>query len=190
MVDVEGRTPARNRERTRSLVSAALLTALMAASGWISIPLGTVPVTFQVFGVVLAALLLPWAWAGASLGVYLVLGAIGVPVFASGTAGLGVVLGPTGGYLIGFVVAAPVAALMRQALENAGARQLVADAMAAALAVVIVYALGWAQLMAVAHMGVLPALLAGVAPFVVPDAVKAGVAITVAVAVRRATSAR
>ena len=178
------------RERIRNLVSAALVTALMAASGVVSIPLGTVPVTLQVFGVLLAALLLPWAWAGAALGVYLVMGMIGIPVFAGGTAGIGIVFGPTGGYLVGFVVAALVAALLRQSLERAGARQLVADVAAGAFAIVVIYVIGWAQLAAVTHMGAMPAFLAGVAPFLAPDAIKAAVAITVATAVRRATGTR
>ena len=190
MADMTVRVAAGSRERTRNLVSAALVTALMAASGWISLPLGTVPITLQVFVVFLAALLLPWTWAGASLGVYLLLGTIGVPVFASGTAGLGIVLGPTGGYLMGFAIAATVAALLRQAFERAGARQLFADIAACAIAIAIIYTLGAAQLMVVAHMGALPALLAGVVPFVVPDAIKAAVGVSVATAVRRATSAR
>ena len=179
-----------SRARVRNLASAALVTALMAASGWISIPLGSVPVTLQVFAVVLAALLLPSAWAAASLGVYLVLGTIGVPVFASGTAGLGVVLGPTGGYVLGFVLAAPFAAFVRESLERTGATQLVADAAAGVVAIAVIYALGGAQLAVVAHLSALQALLAGVAPFVVPDAIKAAAAITVATAVRRATSGR
>jgi len=189
---VNADSPARpvSRARVRNLVSAALVTALMAASGWISIPLGTVPVTLQVFAVVLAALLLPSAWAAASLGVYLVLGTIGVPVFASGTAGLGVVLGPTGGYVLGFALAAPLASLARESLERTGAAQLVADAAAGVVAIAVIYALGWAQLAVVAHLSALQALLAGVAPFVVPDAIKAAAAITVATAVRRATSGR
>lgn len=190
MTDIAVRVLTGSRERTRNLVSAALVTALMAASGWISLPLGTVPVTLQTFVVFLAALLLPWAWAGASLGAYLLMGTIGVPVFANGTAGLGIVLGPTGGYLIGFAIAATVAALLRQAFERAGARQLFADVAACWIAIAIIYALGSAQLMVVAHMGALPALLAGVAPFIVPDAIKAAVGISVAVAVRRATPAR
>jgi len=189
-VNAGSRARSVSRARVRNLVSAALVTALMAASGWISIPLGSVPVTLQVFSVVLAALLLPSAWAAASLGVYLVLGTIGVPVFASGTAGLGVVLGPTGGYVLGFVLAPPLAAFVRESLERAGATQLVADATAGVVAIAVIYALGWAQLAGVAHLSALQALLAGVAPFVVPDAIKAAAAITVATAVRRATSGR
>lgn len=176
----------RRRRRTRDLVAAALVTALMAATGWIAIPLGPVPITLQIFGVVLAALLLPAEWAAASLGAYAILGAIGVPVFAQGQAGLGVLLGPTGGYIFGFVLAAPLGAYLRQTLQRRGTRQVVADVAAAALVIVVVYAVGWMQLALVLHLTALQSFVVGVLPFVGPDVVKAGVAVAVAAAVRKA----
>ena len=156
----------------------------MAATGWIAIPMGPVPVTLQVFGVVLAALLLSWEWAAAALAIYLVMGAAGVPVFALGTAGLGVVLGPTGGYVIGFALAAPVGAWLRQTLEHRGVEQVIADVCSAATVVAVIYLVGWLQLAAVTNMGLLKALVVGVVPFVVPDVVKATIAIAIASAVR------
>lgn len=176
--------PAPSVSRVRHLVAAALIAAFMAATGWIAIPIGPVPVTLQVFGVVLAALLLSWEWAAAALAIYLVMGAAGVPVFALGTAGLGVVLGPTGGYVIGFAVAAPAGAWLRQTIERRGTRQLVADACSAAAVVAVIYVVGWLQLAAVTNMGLLKAFAVGVVPFIVPDAVKAIVAIGIARAVR------
>jgi biotin transport system substrate-specific component len=166
------------------LVAAALIAAFMAATGWIAIPVGPVPVTLQIFGVVLAALLLSWQWAAVALGIYLLLGAAGVPVFSLGTAGVGVVLGPTGGYVIGFALAAPAGAWIRQTLERRGMEQLFADACSAATVIAVVYLMGWVQLAAVTNMGLLKAFLVGVVPFVLPDAVKAAVAIAIASAVR------
>lgn len=173
-------------QRTRQLVAAALVTAVMVATGWISIPFGAVPVTLQVFGVVLAALLLTPGWAAASLGVYLLLGAAGVPVFASGHAGLGVVLGPTGGYLGGFVLGAFLGSLLRTRLARRGNPDVVADVAAAIAVIAAVYALGWAQLALVLHLSAVQAFVVGVAPFLAPDAIKAAVAIVIATAVRRA----
>ena len=98
------------RDRSRHVVVAGLLAALLASAAWISLPVGTVPLTLQVFVVVLVALLLPPRWAAATIGVYLLLGALGAPVFASGRAGLGVLFGPTGGYLFGFLVGATLGA--------------------------------------------------------------------------------
>jgi biotin transport system substrate-specific component len=170
--------------RVRHLVAASLIAAFMAATGWIAIPFGPVPVTLQIFGVLLAALLLSWEWAAAALAIYLVMGAAGVPVFAMGTAGLGVVLGPTGGYVIGFVLAAPAGAWVRQLIERRGAEQVIADAVAAVTVIAVVYLMGWVQLAAVTNMGLLKAFLVGVVPFIVPDAIKAVVAIAIASAVR------
>ena len=171
--------------RVRHLVASALVTAFMAAAGWIALPIGPVPITLQVFGVLLAALLLSWEWAAAALGLYFVMGVAGIPVFAHGTAGVGVVLGPTGGYLIGFVLAAGAGAWLRRALERRGARQAVADVVAVVLVIAIIYTVGWLQLALVTAMGLAKAFVVGVLPFLVLDAIKAAVAVTIAMAVRK-----
>ncbi|HET6352532.1 MAG TPA: biotin transporter BioY [Coriobacteriia bacterium] len=170
--------------RTRQLVAAALVTALIAASAWITLPIGAVPVTLQVFVVVLAALLLEPVWAGASIALYLVMGAAGLPVFAGAKGGLGVIAGPTGGYLMGFLVAAVIAASVRGLWELRGS-QLVADVVAAALAIAVIYVVGTVQLALVLHMSAAQAVVAGVVPFVGPDLAKAAAAVLVASAVRR-----
>ena len=175
------------RTRTRSMVAAALLTAVMAASGWVSIPIpGAVPLTLQIFGVVLAALLLAPQWAAASMAVYVLLGAVGVPIYAGGQGGLGVLLGPTGGYLTGFVLAAYLGALIRTRVAERRLHQLASDIAASAVVILVVYSVGWAQLAFVLHLAPLSAFVAGVAPFLVPDVIKAAVAIVIATAVRRA----
>jgi biotin transport system substrate-specific component len=173
--------------RTRDLVTAALMAAVMAALGPVAISIGAVPITLQVFPVVLAALLLRWQWAAASMGIYLVLGAIGVPVFSHGTGGLGVLFGPTGGFIFGFVVAATAGSMMRIGFGPGGS-SMVADIAAAVTAIVVIYLAGWAWLsIGPAHLSPLKAFAAGVAPFVIPDLVKAVVAVFVAISVRRAT---
>ena len=171
--------------RTRNMVAAALIAGLMAASGWISIPAGAVPVTLQVFGVVLAALLLPPVWAGWALGTYVLLGAAGVPVFANGTGGVGVLFGPTGGYLFGFVAGAVVGSYTRVSLRRFGVAPYLADIFGAAAMILVVYAAGWVWLASVLHLSLPAAFVAGVAPFLLPDAAKAAAAVLVAAAVRR-----
>jgi biotin transport system substrate-specific component len=176
------------RSRTRNMVAAALIAAIMAALGPVAVTAGTVPITLQIFPVVLAALLLPAEWAVASMAIYVALGAIGVPVYAHGTAGVGVLFGPTGGYLIGFVVGAGAGSLVRAALADRSS--VVADVVAAIVTIAVVYAVGWAWLaFGPTHLPAPAAFIGGVAPFLVPDAIKAGVAILVATAVRRALSA-
>lgn len=179
-------TTPRTTQRTRDMVAAALVTALMAASGWVSLPLGAVPITLQTFGVALAALLLPAEWAAGSLAVYVGLGAIGVPVLAGGHSGLGVVLGPTGGYLIGFIVGAGLGSLARTSLKKAGFAQMLADIAACAVLLGVIYAIGTPWLASSIHVPLGHAVAVGVVPFVLGDAIKAGVAILIAMAVRKA----
>ncbi len=171
--------------RTRQLVTAALIAALISASAWVTIPLGAVPVTLQVFVVVLAALLLEPLWATAAIGLYLALGAAGLPVFAGAKGGLGVLAGPTGGYLIGFLLGALAGSLVRRLCERRFS-QVVADAVGALTVIAVVYLVGTAQLALVAHLSAGQAVAAGVVPFVLTDLAKAFVAVVVAAAVRRA----
>lgn len=174
-------------QRTRSLVSAALIAALLAATSWLTaqMPATAVPITPQMFFVVLAALLLPARWAGASIATYVALGAVGLPVFSGGRGGFGVLAGPTGGYLFGFIAAALLGALVREALESRSPR-VVPDVVAAIVAVLVTYTVGAVQLAFVANLSPAQAFAGGVAPFVVFDSVKAALAIGVAAAVRRA----
>ena len=170
----------------RRLTTTALLAALLAASVLVTIPLGAVPLTLQVFVVVLIALLVPPAWAALSVGTYLLVGGVGLPVFSGMRGGLAVLLGPTGGYLIGFLLGAVAGAWMRRALAVFVPSRILRDSVAALVTVVVIYLVGWLQLAGVAHMGALAALLAGVAPFVAPDLIKAAAAVALAPAVRRA----
>lgn len=93
-----------------NLTTAAVIAALTAAFAYVSVPypLSSVPITLQTIGVAMAGLALGPVWGGFSMGVYVLVGALGVPVFAGGTGGLGYLLGPKGGYLFGFVLAAIV----------------------------------------------------------------------------------
>ena len=173
------------------MTTAALLASLMAAASLVAIPVGPVPITLQVFVVVLATLILPPMWAGAAIGVYLLLGAVGVPVFAGATGGLGVLLGPTGGYLWGFLFGAVLGAGVRSWLDGAGRSSLVSDSVAALTTIVVIYLLGFAQLLLVTNMGTqggltpLAAFMVGVLPFVGVDALKAVAAVAAAQALRR-----
>lgn len=169
----------------RRVVVPALLASLLAASAWISVPLGSVPFTLQVFVVVLCALLLTPRQAAATLGVYLALGAIGAPVFSGGRGGLGVLLGPTGGYLMGFLLAAVVGATLRQRLTDRRVAQVRADLAAGFATLALVYAAGWLQLVLVTGMSAAQAFVAGVVPFVLLDVAKTIGAVAVAAALRR-----
>jgi len=153
---------------TRELTSAALFTALIAAGAFVAIPIGSVPFTLQVLFVLLAGMLLGPRLAALSVLAYLVLGLV-APVYAGGTSGLGVLFGPTGGYLWGFVLAA----LVTGAVCARGRTSLARFVAAGLLGVVPIYALGAVWLAAQLHLGLGTALATGVAPFVWLDVLKA-----------------
>ena len=84
-------------------IYAALFAALTAVGAYMALPIGPVPVVMQNLFVFLAGLILGGRWGLASVGIYLLAGAVGMPVFAGGTGGVGRFFGPTGGYLIGWI---------------------------------------------------------------------------------------
>ena len=184
-------SPGSRRPEVRELVAAALVAALLMAVSGLALPIGVVPMTLQVFVVVLAALLLAPRWAAVSLGVYLLAGAVGLPVFSGMKGGLGVLVGPTGGYLWGFLLGAVAGSITRLGLERlTGRRGWLADSVAAAVVVAGVYVAGWLQLVAVAHLAAGAAFAAGVLPFIAIDVAKAAAAVAVAAGVRRARGGR
>lgn len=95
------------RERRMKMVRAALLAAVLAVLSQLSVPTpSAVPVTLQIFGVALCGACLGTAWGSVAVLVYLLLGAVGVPVFSAFGGGISVLLSPTGGFLVGFPVLA------------------------------------------------------------------------------------
>jgi biotin transport system substrate-specific component len=153
----------------RGMVYASLFGALTAVGAYIIIPLPPVPITLQTLFLGLAGVLLGGRLASLSQVVYLLLGIIGLPVFAGGKAGLGVLFGPTGGYLIGFVAAAFVIGKLVALKKRPGFAWL---CLSLAAGTAVIYTLGVLQLSLVARLSPLKALTIGALPFLPGDAVK------------------
>jgi biotin transport system substrate-specific component len=159
-----------NKENSlKGMVYASLFGAATAAAAYLSVPMFPVPFTLQTLVLLLSA-----AFLGARLGalsqvIYLLLGIMGLPVFAGGKAGLGVVMGPSGGYLLGFIPAAVVVGLLLSARENPGFGW---HALSMAAGTLVVYVLGVLQLSVVAHLSAEKAIAAGALPFLPGDALK------------------
>ncbi len=127
---------------TRDLALAALFAALTAAGAYVSFPLyGAVPFSLQVLVVLLAGLLLGARLAALSMTAYLLVGLV-APVYAGGSSGFGVLVGPAGGYLWGFIAGAALTGLIveRWRLRSAAA---LAAAAAAGLAPIYILGAGW-----------------------------------------------
>ncbi len=165
----------------RSMVYSSMFGALTAIGAFIVIPLQPIPFTLQTFFTAIAGTLLG-GYAGAmSQVVYVLLGCIGLPVFAGGKAGLGVLFGPTGGYLIGFIVGAYVIGRIMEARKQAG---LMYTAMAILAGNVVIYTLGTLQLAFIAQLAPVKAILVGVLPFIIPEAIKLSAAAMLTVRLR------
>ena len=181
------------RTRTRSIAFVGLSIALMAVSAWVSIPFGPVPFTLQTFVMMFALLALTPRECLSALTGYLALGAVGLPLFSAMRGGIGVLAGPTGGFLWGFLLGAILALLFRGALgawvkkvDAQSKRAFVVDLTSGFIFLAVSYACGWVQLMIVASLDLLAAFLTAIAPFIVIDAAKLVAAVFCARAVRRA----
>jgi biotin transport system substrate-specific component len=164
----------------RMTVYAALMAALMAAGAYIAIPVGPVPIVLQNLFIMLAGLLLGPRWGTVSVGVYLLAGAFGLPVFSGGSGGLARFAGPTGGYLLGFLPAVYLIGLISRRKR----RRALWDVLAMALGTGLIYAMGVSWLIVWTHMALQKALAAGVLPFLVGDALKIAAAVPIARALR------
>jgi biotin transport system substrate-specific component len=164
----------------RWMIYASLMAALTAAGAYIAIPIGPVPIVLQNLFVMLAGLLLGRRWGLISISVYLLAGAVGLPVFAGGTGGLGKFIGPTGGYLLGFAAAA----FLIGAISERGRGKVVVDVFAMIAGSLVIYLFGVAWLKVVTGMSLTKAVSIGMLPFLPGDTVKIVAAIPIAKTLR------
>jgi biotin transport system substrate-specific component len=157
------------RARHVALIVLGALLIYLTARLAIPVPGSPVPVTGQTFGVLLVGGALGWRRGVASVALYVLIGLIGLPFFAEGKGGLQVVLGATGGYLIGFVVAA---ALVGRLAELGWDRRIVFALAAMALGNALIYLVGVPWLMVVTRSDLPTAIADGLLPFLVGDGLK------------------
>ena len=166
-----------------TMTRVALMTAVTAVAAQISVPLFAVPFTLQVLAVILSGLLLGPRYGALSQAIYLLVGAIGAPVFAHFSGGLAVILGPTGGYLVSYPVAAAVAGLAARAARDASRRRALWTSFVWGCAgLAVIYAFGAIWLSVVTDLPLAVALTQGVLIFVPFDLIKVALATLVAVA--------
>ena len=166
------------RLRTRDLTYIALFAVLMAVCAWITIPM-TAPFTLQIFAVFAALATLGGRRGTYAVAVYLLLGAVGLPVGAGFQGGLGWLLGTTGGYIVGFLCIALIYWLMTAKLGDS----LPVSIAASVLGLLVCYLFGTALFMAVyarstGPVGIMTALGWCVFPYVIPDLLKLVLAVT------------
>lgn len=194
----------RQQSRSRSVVYCAAAIACMAVTAWVTVPIGPVPLSLSPLAIFFTLFALKPRDAFIAICGYVALGAIGLPVFTGFRGGIGALFGPTGGFIMGFVVGACIVLPLSHLLSKRAAfasderamflggqvkrgfllRSLIVGVCFAA----IYYVFGWLRLMWVGQLTAEAAFVAAVAPFVVPDLLKMLLAVFLAQAVGAAQS--
>jgi biotin transport system substrate-specific component len=159
---------------------ASLLAALTAVGAFIAIPIGPVPIVLQNLFVYLTGLLLGSKWGLTAMAVYLLAGACGLPVFSGGKGGIGHLVGPTGGYLVGFLPAVYIIGWITERTE----KKNIFGILAMICATAVIYLIGVSWLKLITGMTLAKTLAVGMFPFLIGDAVKIAVAAALAKALR------
>ncbi len=171
------RTDSSKSNKTRNIVYIGIMAAIIAVTSWISIP-SAVPFTLQTMGVFTAVGLLGGKRGTISVMVYILLGAIGLPVFAGFSGGIGIILGTTGGYIVGFLFSA----LLMWGIERLFGSSSLVLAVSMIAGLLICYAIGTVWYMAVymkntGPVGLWTVLGSCVTPFIIPDFIKIAVSL-------------
>ncbi len=167
-------------EKLRMVVLASLMAALTAVGAYIHVPIGPVPIVLSTLFVILSGLLLGGKWGLVSMSLYLLVGAIGLPVFAGGKGGFAHFFGPTGGYLFGFLFASWLTGFISERSRGS----LIFDIIAVIIGSLAIYGLGVPWLKVVTQMPWAKTIMVGIIPFLIGDAIKAIAAVILARSVR------
>jgi biotin transport system substrate-specific component len=157
------------RLRHVALIAIGALLIFLSAQVAIPVPGSPVPITGQTFGVLLVGGALGFRRGVMSIGLYVLVGLVGVPFFAEHKGGVSVILGATGGYLVGFLVAGSVVGRLA---ELGWDRRILGALGAMAIGNVVIYLVGVPWLMVVAHFDLPTAIAKGLTPFLLGDAIK------------------
>jgi biotin transport system substrate-specific component len=171
----------------RSVILIVLGTALLTLSAKVSLPLPYVPMTLQTLVVLMIGAAYGWRLGSATLLAYLAEGAIGLPVFAGPVGGLAPLVGPTAGYLYGFVGAAFVTGWLA---ERGWDRSVPLLFVAMALGHLLILAAGFGWLAFGMKLGVQKAWLVGIAPFIAASLIKNALGAALVPAIRRMFDSR
>ena len=171
-----------NKLQIRRTVLTAVFTALIAAGAYAAVPVGPVPIVLTTLFVVLSGLLGGFRIGVSSVSAYLLLGILGLPVFAGGAGGFAVITGPTGGYLVGYLLATASAGLIfRPGKKNSRIGIILLTTLAAVVAGAVIYVPGlfWLKLYLGLEWG--KTLKVGILPFIPGDLLKTAAAVALTI---------
>lgn len=167
------------KSNIKELTMIGLCAALMAVFSQISIPLPSgVPITLQPFAVVLICILLEERLGTFSILTFILIGAIGLPVYANFNSGFSAILGPTGGFLTGFLIMAFIVGLFSKSKN----KKLIFTG--AYLGLIADYVVGVLQLALVLNVSIAEALVIGCYPYIIKDLILTAVAVVIALKIK------
>ena len=166
---------------SKNMTKIAVMTAVICIFGPLSIPIGPVPISLTPLTILLSVYILGTASGSVATLLYVFLGAVGLPVFGGFTGGFGIIAGPTGGYIIGYVFLALISGWFVEHFYN----MVWVQYLGMCLGMAVLYAFGTAWLAYVAHMTFAEALTVGVLPFIAVDMIKMAVSIILGRAVNK-----
>lgn len=172
--------------KTKEIVLVSMMAALTAILAQLSIPIGAVPFTLSIFGAYFAAGLLGSKLGTLSMAVYLLIGAVGMPVFANFRGGIQVLIGPTGGYLVGYLIATYLIGKLFEKVEGPYHISYTRFVVVSFIGLIVIYIFGVVQLKYVLDFTWSNAYASGIAPFILFDIVKIAIAGSIVLPVRRA----
>lgn len=169
--------------KTKEMTTAAIFTALTAISAQISIPLpfSPVPITFQILAVYIAAVILGGKLGALSQIIYVLLGAVGVPVFENFHGGLSILAGPTGGYILTYPIIAYIIGKISEKKSS-----FIKSVIGLIASLLLCYAIGVLQLSFITKISIEKAIIVGALPFIPLDTVKIIIAYILGSRVREA----
>ena len=168
----------------RNIALSSILAALISVTAGITIPIGPVPITLQVFFILLILSLAGPRYGTISVLIYILLGAIGIPVFAGYNGGIAILLGPTGGYLFGFAVAVFVGGTIAGKKKKDKQMERICVSLGMLAAISIIYLIGFIWLKFSLGITFKNAFTVGVLPFIAIDIIKMAFVFPIALRLR------
>lgn len=170
---------------TKTITQCAIFSALISVMSVITIPIGVIPVTLGLFGVMLAAIILGWRKSAISVLVFILTGAAGLPVFSGFKGGAQVLAGPTGGYISSYILVAAVIGFVSDRVKSNGGFAVLILFLASCFGTVICYTVGTLQFMFISGNDIHTALAKCVTVFIPVDILKSLMAAFIGVAVKK-----
>ena len=156
-----------SKSKAYPIVLVGVFVAIISICAWISIPMVPIPITLQILGIFITASILGAKLGTVSIIIYILLGAVGLPVFSNFTGGFGILLSPTGGFIIGFIFTALTIGVITS-LKNS----ILTNTLAMLLGLLLCYTFGTVWYCIYANVDFITAVLVCVVPFLIGDSVK------------------